>query len=355
MSLPQTRASSTDWLNEKDNFNDDNMSFDNDDEFSDMQLDEVTEADMNQQEYSTPSDNEGPQAIENVADTLDESDDMFMNQPEDIVDTDTKTSIHSDDDSKDLIDLIDNEDEQNEDIQKDESINELLLDGPNEDQSMDALLSDEQHDEPTQSEDMETLEPTQPEDMETLEPTQSEDMETLEPTSSSTGPSLFERIRHFLTDSIPSGIQHSNQADTDMVQTISSSTHHIQSYTITYFVMKLLLLACVIGYTASIDVRMCPCANNFRKPMILIGGGIVMILCLLAMVLPRLFTWMPFLKAFLMTLTFVVLYCIITYFPLLRNSDCECSEQDWRRWVVEGIVYITIALFVLTLLGVVSI
>lgn len=317
MELPQTRASTTDWLNEESNSNDydDNMSFDNDDELSDMQLDQLTEEDMNSQEDKTPSNNNGSQIFDNTTDTLDESGDIFMNSAEGTSEKEMNAFNNSEDDSMALFDSM-----------KDQQTNDT-----NEDNSLEAMLSDKHQDEPIHTEDIDTLEST-----------------------SSTTPSLFERIRHFFTDSIHSGMQSSNQVDTDMVETIGSTSIRIQTYTITYFVMKLFLLACVIGYTASIDTRMCPCANNFRKPVILIGGGVVMVLCLIAMVLPQLFIWIPFLKVFLMTLTFVVLYCIITYFPLLRNSYCECSEQDWRRWIVEGIVYITIALFVLTLLGIVS-
>lgn len=329
MELPKARASSTDWLNDNSNYNDnDNMLFDNDDD-EDMHLDQLTEDDMNSQEVKTPSDNNGSQKLENTADTLDESGDIFMNSSEDTAEKEVNAFNNSENDSMGLFDSIENENKdvsQADDLQSDIHANDV-----SEDNSLDTMLLDEYQDQPSHTEDIETLEST-----------------------SSTTPSLFERIRHFFTDSIHSGMQSSNQADTDMVETIGYTSNRVQAYTITYFVIKLFLLACVIGYTASIDTRMCPCANNFRKPVILIGGGIVMVLCLLAMVLPQLFNWIPFLKAFLMTLTFVVLYCIITYFPLLRNSYCECSEQDWRRWVVEGIVYITIALFVLTLLGIVS-
>lgn len=321
MELPQTRASSTDWLNDYSDSNDDNASFENNDEISNIQLDQITEDDMNALN-ETSSNNKGPSNEGQPTQTLDESDDIFMNPSEDTQDNSMALFDTEDDENKKLSSADDfMSDEHNDDV--------------SESQSMDALLSNEQLNQPLQTND------------------QTDDIATFEETSSTT-PSLFERIRHFFTDSIHSGMQASNQADTAMVDTIRSTTNQVQTYTITYFVMKLFLLACVIGYTASINVRECPCANNFRKPVILIGGGIVMVLCLLAMVMPQLFTWMPFLKAFLMTLTFVILYCIITYFPLLRNSSCECSKQDWRRWLVEGIVYITIAMFVLTLLGIIS-
>ena len=346
---PQTRASSTDWFNDGTDSDYNNLDSDDDDE-----LDELSENDMN-------------------ADTLDESNDMFMNPTEDASGDEANapkdvndmllnpTEDASDDEANapdDVDDMLsalsaDSLDDKAMDPKDSEDDEMALFNSMEKDNqpaySTDDLLSDEQSEDITEDHSKETRPSDTPQD----EPSSIDDVHTLEP-DASTSASLFERIKHFFTDSIPSGIQATNQADVHMVETIGSSTNRVQEYTITYFVMKLFLLACVIGYAASIDIRMCPCANNFRKPVILIGGGIVMALCLLAMVLPQMFTWMPFLKAFLMTLTFVVLYCILTYFPLLRNSDCECSEQDWRRWVVEGIVYITIALFVLTLLGVIS-
>lgn len=156
-----------------------------------------------------------------------------------------------------------------------------------------------------------------------------------------------------LTDTVRRGVGASADTDAAMLDTIRDTVRPAHAYTATYFVAKLFLLACLVGYTAGLDPEACPCAEDGRKYVILWGGGVVMGLCLVAVALPDVFRQNPILKAVLMVLTFVVLYSVVTYFPMLNALDCACAN-DWRRWVVEGVVYVVLAVFLLTLVGVVS-
>ena len=169
------------------------------------------------------------------------------------------------------------------------------------------------------------------------------------------GPSLMTRTTDMvqrLTDTLRRGTGASVDTDGAMLDTMRDTVRPAHAYTATYFVAKLFLLACLVGYTAGIDPEVCPCAEDSRKYVILWGGGVVMGLCLVAVALPDIFRENPLLKAVLMALTFVVLYSVVTYFPMLNALDCACAN-DWRRWVVEGVVYVVLAIFLLTLVGVV--
>lgn len=156
-----------------------------------------------------------------------------------------------------------------------------------------------------------------------------------------------------ITNTVRRGVGASSDTDAAMLDTMRDGVRSAHAYTVTYFVLKLFLLACLVGYTAGLDPQACPCAEDTRKYVILWGGGVVMGLCLVAIALPDVFRQNPMLKGMLMALTFVVLYCVVTYFPMLNALDCACAN-DWRRWVVEGFVYVVLAVFLLTLVGVVS-
>ena len=176
------------------------------------------------------------------------------------------------------------------------------------------------------------------------------------PSPQAEDPSLLTRTSEMvqrLTDTVRRGTGASVDADGAMLDTMRDTVRPAHAYTATYFVAKLFLLACLVGYTAGIDPEACPCAEDNRKYVILWGGGVVMGLCLVAVALPNIFRDNPLLKAVLMALTFVVLYSVVTYFPMLNALDCACAN-DWRKWVVEGVVYVVLAIFLLTLVGVVQ-
>ena len=176
------------------------------------------------------------------------------------------------------------------------------------------------------------------------------------PPSATTSTSLATQATNTLqrlTDTVRRGVGASADTDAAMLDTMRDAVRPAHAYTATYFVAKLFLLACLVGYTAGLDPEACPCAEDGRKYVILWGGGVVMGLCLVAVALPDVFRQNPMLKAVLMALTFVVLYGVVTYFPMLNALDCACAN-DWRRWLVEGVVYVVLAVFLLTLVGVVS-
>ena len=172
------------------------------------------------------------------------------------------------------------------------------------------------------------------------------------------GPTLWQQMTSFFQNSenrTRQAISNSNQADVDMGDIMSRTSKLGHEYVIVFFVLKLFLLVCLMGYTAGIDEETCPCADDNRKAIILWGGGVVVAFSVLAVFFPDLYTTYPSLKAVLMTSTFLVLYSVITYFPLLRESGCDCAPEDWRRTVVESVTYIVLAIFVLSLLGVVAV
>jgi hypothetical protein len=173
--------------------------------------------------------------------------------------------------------------------------------------------------------------------------------------SATQGPTIASRAADLVRttrDRICMGFATANQVDADLATEVGRVAKVGHGYTVTFFALKLFLLACLVGYTANLD-ESCPCADDARKSVLLWGGGFVMGLCVVAIFVPDVYTRYPALKAVLMTLTLLVLYSVLTYFPLLRQRGCECAPEDWRRWVVEGGTYLVLAVFVLSVLGVV--
>ena len=124
-------------------------------------------------------------------------------------------------------------------------------------------------------------------------------------------------------------------------------------YRIVFFVLKSFVLACVAAYTFSINTTRCHCAADLRKPLVQWGSVIALVMAVVALVYPKVYTDAPVLKLVMMVVSLLVAYGIITYFPSLQHGRCECARpNDWRRWVVEGAVYIVLILFVLAVVGV---
>lgn len=151
------------------------------------------------------------------------------------------------------------------------------------------------------------------------------------------------------------GIDSTNQIDRDMGTRLQDTTKLGHSYVISFFVLKLLLLTCVIVYTSSVDVTDCECAGDPRRYVIQWGGAALAALSIVALFIPEVFTSFSILRVVMMTIMFVFLYCVLTYFPMLRSSGCDCAEEDVRRWIVEGITNIALAIFVLSLMGPISV
>ena len=187
-------------------------------------------------------------------------------------------------------------------------------------------------------------------------PAPAPEQQLVPPVASATqGPTIASRAADLVRttrDRICMGFATANQVDADLATEVGRVAKVGHGYTVTFFALKLFLLACLVGYTANLD-ESCPCADDARKSVLLWGGGFVMGLCVVAIVVPDVYTRYPALKAVLMTLTLLVLYSVLTYFPLLRQRGCECAPEDWRRWVIEGATYLVLAVFVLSVLGVV--
>jgi hypothetical protein len=119
------------------------------------------------------------------------------------------------------------------------------------------------------------------------------------------------------------------------------------------YVLKVGVLLCVLAYTFSIDTVRCKCADTPRKLLVQCTASVVLAMLLAVLVYPRLYQTIPILKMLMMVTTLLLVYGMVTYFPVLANKEaCPCAKVTWQRYVAEYSVYGVLLLFVLALVGV---
>jgi hypothetical protein len=118
------------------------------------------------------------------------------------------------------------------------------------------------------------------------------------------------------------------------------------------YVLKVGVLLCVLAYTFSIDTVRCKCADSPRKLLVQCTASVVLVMLLAVLVYPRLYRTVPILKMLMMVTTLLLVYGMVTYFPVIDNKACPCAEVTWQRYVAEYSVYAVLLLFVLALVGV---
>lgn len=145
----------------------------------------------------------------------------------------------------------------------------------------------------------------------------------------------------------------------DIERSITGSVHEQIEHTsrwvhgVVFYVLKAFVLVCLVVYAFTVDTQRCECAANFRKPLIQWGGLLTLVMVVVALVYPQVYTTVPVLRVVMLLLTLVVAYGVVTYFPILRDKRCRCAGgDDWRRWVVEYSVFVVLALFLLGVGGV---
>ena len=174
-----------------------------------------------------------------------------------------------------------------------------------------------------------------------------------EPASTSVG-DFFRNIGTYLQ----SGIDTANEVDSTATVNVARQVEGVTytgaaPYRIVFFVLKAFVLACVAAYTFTINTNRCRCAADVRKPLVQWGSIVALVMAVVALVYPKVYSDAPALKLVMMVVSLLVAYGIITYFPMLQHRGCECARpDDWRRWVVEGAVYLVLVLFVLAVVGV---
>ncbi len=162
-------------------------------------------------------------------------------------------------------------------------------------------------------------------------------------------------IYHSTTSHLKDAITTSNDIDRSLTTTMHQHVDAASRWAggIVFYVLKAFVLVCLVVYTFSVDTVHCRCADNVRKPIIQWGGLVTLVMVVVALVYPRVYTVVPALKVVMLLLTLVVVYAVVTYFPILRDKQCRCAgRDDWRRWVVEYSVFIVLGLFLLGIGGV---
>ena len=162
-------------------------------------------------------------------------------------------------------------------------------------------------------------------------------------------------IYHSTTSHLKDAITTSNDIDRSLTTTMHQHVDAASRWAggIVFYVLKAFVLVCLVVYTFSVDTARCRCADNVRKPIIQWGGLVTLVMVVVALVYPRVYTVVPALKVVMLLLTLVVVYAVVTYFPILRDKQCRCAgRDDWRRWVVEYSVFIVLGLFLLGIGGV---
>ena len=164
---------------------------------------------------------------------------------------------------------------------------------------------------------------------------------------------------HSIYQSTTSHLKDAIAASNDIDRSLTTAMHqHVDAASrwaggIVFYVLKAFVLVCLVVYTFSVDTARCRCADNVRKPIIQWGGLVTLVMVVVALVYPRVYTVVPALKVVMLLLTLVVVYAVVTYFPILRDKSCRCAGRDnWRRWVVEYSVFIVLGLFLLGIGGV---
>ena len=163
--------------------------------------------------------------------------------------------------------------------------------------------------------------------------------------------SIFQSTTSHLKDAIAASNDIDRSLTTAMHRNVDAASRWAGG--IVFYVLKAYVLVCLVVYTFSVDTARCRCADNVRKPIIQWGGLVTLVMVVVALVYPRVYTVVPALKVVMLLLTLVVVYAVVTYFPILRDKSCRCAgRDDWRRWVVEYSVFIVLGLFLLGIGGV---
>lgn len=176
---------------------------------------------------------------------------------------------------------------------------------------------------------------------------------TVTTTTTSIG-DFFRKIGTHLQSGMDSANDIDSSATVHVARQVEGVTYTSAApYRIVFFVLKAFVLACVAVYTFTINTNRCHCAADVRKPLVQWGSVVALVMAVVALVYPKVYSDAPALKLVMMVVSLLVAYGVITYFPMLQHRGCECARpDDWRRWVVEGAVYLVLVLFVLAVVGV---